>query len=399
MARSLTAGIAVTQLAAEKYPPPPSATPASPTSAPSTPKKRRHYTQHVETEAAVWEDGVVTIKGNPLVRVREIRCPKCGLEKLLHPTAGNGARDPPQIEGKEYCALHPFVDREGYDIYGLPFPKDDVSNSKRKDRAPEKERKNGLQLDGTADSSFESSGPTDSPPPEGKVGERKMVFPNVECPRCPRVVNVRVFARHLNGHLKSGGRASGRAAAARISGTNDEKRTDKESRRTTPALTKDAKAPPQQERSPKKRDRERSDSADERSAKRTSLPESSSSRSELSSASERPKTGGKGNIYGSGKGPIKGLAPGKAPSKAPKKGPSSSSSSISQREREEKEEKDKERRRIMQREMDRQREREIATNKLFMAAKRRWPDKVVKKWKSGKVTVDGKVWEPREGRS
>ena len=399
MARSLTAGIAVTQLAAEKYPPPPPATPASPTSAPSTPKKRRHYPQHVETEAAVWEDGIVTIKGNPLVRVREIRCPKCGLEKLLHPTTGNGARDPPQIEGKEYCALHPFVDREGYDIYGLPFPKDDVSNSKKKDRAPEKERKIGLQLDGAADSSFESSGPIDSPPPEVKAEERKMVFPNVECPRCPRIVNVRVFARHLNGHLRSGGRASGRAAAARISGTNDEKKTEKDSRRTTPALTKDEKAASQLERSPKKRDRERNDNGDERPAKRTSLPDSSSSRSEPTSASERPRTGGKGNIYGPGKHPIKGPAPSNASSKAPKKGPSSSSSSMSHREREEKEEKDKERRRIMQREMDRQREREIATNKLFMAAKRRWPDKVVKKWKSGKVTVDGKVWEPKEGRS
>lgn len=372
----------VSQAARDKYPLAPPTAPTSPTSAPSTPKKRRHYPQHVETDAAVWEDGIVTIKGNPLVNVREIRCPKCGLEKLLHPTTGNGARDPPDVEGKEYCRLEPYVDRAGYDIYGLPFPKDDASNSKKKDRAPEKERKSGLGMDGAADSSFESSGPMDSPPPTDVKEERKMMFPNVECPRCPRMVNVRVFARHLNGHLRSGGRASGRAAAARISGGNEEKRGEREkSRNVTPAAVKEEKSEGRPERSPRKRDRETNDS--ERPAKRTSLPESNSSysRSEASSkssqsSSERPKTGGKGNLFG----------------------PASTRRDLEDRatKEREKEERDQERRRIMQREMDRQREREIATNKLFMKAKKRWPERVVKKWKSGKVTVDGKVWEGRE---
>lgn len=320
--------------------------------------------------------------------MREIRCPKCGLEKLLHPTTGNGARDPPEVDGKEYCKLEPYVDRPGYDIYGLPFPKDDVSNSKKKDRAPEKERKNGLGMDGAVDSSFESSGPMDSPPPTDVKEERKMVFPNVECPRCPRMVNVRVFARHLNGHLRSGGRASGRAAAARISGGNEEKRNDREkSRNVTPAAIKEEKSEVKPERSPRKRDREANDS--ERPAKRTSIPDSASSqsRSDLSSkssqSSERPKTGGKGNLFG--------------PALTRREIEERATREREKEERDrEKEERDQERKRIMQREMDKQREREIATNKLFMKAKKRWPERVVKKWKSGKVTVDGKVWEGRE---
>lgn len=90
---------------------------------------------------------------------------------------------------------------------------------------------NNSQIDG-ADSSFESPAP--SPPPIEQKPKPATIFPNVECPRCPRLVNVRVFARHLNGHLKGGGRASGRAAIMKINGQSGI--TPPVSRKSTPAI-------------------------------------------------------------------------------------------------------------------------------------------------------------------
>jgi hypothetical protein len=218
IAKANTAAIVVEQQAAEIF-----------SDMPTPNKRSRLPPQHLETEAAVYENGLVTIKGNPLEHVHEIRCGKCGLVKLLHPTDGVGARKPEP--GMEYCEKHPYIDKPGHDIYGVSFPKDDASSSKKQ------KAKTVLTLSASqndADSSFESPG--QSPSSEEPKPKQTMSFPNVQCPRCPRQVNIKVFARHLNSHLKSGGRASARAAADRISGqAGSGVNTPPASRTSTPA--------------------------------------------------------------------------------------------------------------------------------------------------------------------
>jgi len=382
IARSLTAGIAISKQAAALFPPK-DATPAptpgptdpsdpsQPPSAPSTPRKNRRRTPRIlETDAALYDNGIVTLKGNPLLNVQQILCPKCGKEKLLYPTTGKGAREP--VPGVEYCERQPWVDKEGCDIYGLPYPRDDVSASsiKKSQREKEKEakllnpeKKNGISfnLDIGTDSSFENNEES-TPPPAAAQEERKMVFPNVSCPRCPRMVNVRVFDKHLNSHLRSGGRASGRAAAMKISAESQTQSQDR-SRKGTPATSNYANPA----RSPLKRDRENGTEGPPEK-KRISL--------NLSNALKNSQAGSN------------------ASSRSDKDARSERSNST--RSIDEQSERDRERARILQREKDKQREREIQTNNNCMAAKRRWLVKVVKKWKSGKVTVDGRLWEPRE---
>ncbi|KFY26786.1 hypothetical protein V493_03884 [Pseudogymnoascus sp. VKM F-4281 (FW-2241)] len=218
IAKANTAAILIEQEAAEAFPDEP------PTPSKSS-KQKHHSPKRLENDAAIYEDGLVTIKGNPLATIHEIRCPKCGLPKLLHPTDGNGARKPEP--GVEYCKRHPYIDKPGHDIYGLPFPKDDsASNRKSKPKGPNLLASSGSQLDGP-DSSFDSADPSPSPAPAEPV-----TFPTTLCPRCPRYINIKVFARHLNLHNKGGGRASGRAAIMKINGQSGV--TPPASRRSTP---------------------------------------------------------------------------------------------------------------------------------------------------------------------
>ena len=118
----------------------------------------------------------------------------------------------------EYCRRHPFIDKPGHDIYGHAFPKDDMGSSrKQKSKAASLLSTSGSQLDGP-DSSFDSADPSPPPAPVTKAAAEPVIFPTITCPRCPRHINVRVFARHLNLHNKGGGRASGRAAIMKING-------------------------------------------------------------------------------------------------------------------------------------------------------------------------------------
>ncbi|OBT68438.1 hypothetical protein VE03_02864 [Pseudogymnoascus sp. 23342-1-I1] len=218
IAKANTAAILIEQEAAETFPDQ-AATPSK--SSKKQPPKR------LENDAAIYEDGLVTIKGNPLATIHEIRCSKCGLPKLLHPTDGNGARKPEP--GVEYCKRHPYIDKPGHDIYGLPFPKDDsTSNRKSKSKPSSLLATSGTQLDGP-DSSFDSADPSPPPAPAEPV-----TFPTTLCPRCPRYINIKVFARHLNLHNKGGGRASGRAAIMKINGQSGV--TPPTSRKSTPVV-------------------------------------------------------------------------------------------------------------------------------------------------------------------
>ncbi|KFZ13296.1 hypothetical protein V502_06699 [Pseudogymnoascus sp. VKM F-4520 (FW-2644)] len=217
IAKANTAAILIEQEAAETFP-----------DQQTTPSKssKKHSPRRLENDAAIYEDGLVTIKGNPLATIHEIRCPKCGLPKLLHPTDGNGARKPEP--GVEYCKRHPYIDKPGHDIYGLPFPKDDSGSNRKSKPKPNLLASSGSQFDGP-DSSFDSADPSPPPAPAEPV-----TFPTTLCPRCPRYINIKVFARHLNLHNKGGGRASGRAAIMKINGQSGV--TPPASRKSTPGV-------------------------------------------------------------------------------------------------------------------------------------------------------------------
>ncbi|CRK41652.1 hypothetical protein BN1723_018855, partial [Verticillium longisporum] len=96
MARATTAVILAEKLASD----------ASESSTPDSKPDVR-----IETDAAIYEDGKVTLKGNPLKTTKDILCPRCHLPRLLHPTDGKGARKPDP--GVVYCKKVPYIDKPG----------------------------------------------------------------------------------------------------------------------------------------------------------------------------------------------------------------------------------------------------------------------------------------------
>ncbi|KAL3954725.1 hypothetical protein ACCO45_010288 [Purpureocillium lilacinum] len=133
-ARANTAAIRVEKLASD----------ASDTSVPDAKPDVR-----VETDAAIYEDGKVLLKGNPLQTTQDILCPKCHLPRLLYPTDGKGARKPdPTVI---YCKKHPYIDKPGCDIYGQSWVAPGPGRGKKK--------KDMEKKDGTDSPATPSSGP------------------------------------------------------------------------------------------------------------------------------------------------------------------------------------------------------------------------------------------------
>ncbi|PGH26403.1 hypothetical protein AJ80_01901 [Polytolypa hystricis UAMH7299] len=133
----------------------------------------------VETEAAIYEDGAVNLKGNPLKTIKEIICPTCRLPRLLHPLTGVGARPPPD-PSKEYCRKHPPVLLDGHDVQGIPFATDKPPTKKKKTQKIE----------------TPGSSPPSSPSTQAQVIE-KPTIPSIKCPNCPRYYQATKFGGHL----------------------------------------------------------------------------------------------------------------------------------------------------------------------------------------------------------
>ncbi|EAU32614.1 hypothetical protein ATEG_07230 [Aspergillus terreus NIH2624] len=145
----------------------------------------------VETDGAVFEDGKVYLKGNPLHTTKEIICPDCRLPRLLYPTTGVGARPPPDPY-REYCQKQPMISKPGHDVHGNPFATDKLNPKKKKQT-------------NTANT------PASSPPttPDGsfkQAAPEKVSFPTVKCPNCPRYFVVTRVAQHLDRCLGLSGR-------------------------------------------------------------------------------------------------------------------------------------------------------------------------------------------------
>lgn len=238
IARANSAAIIVEQLAAEQD--------AEPTpSASESPKGPRT----ASTPAAVFEDGTVYLRGNPLSTTYEIRCPKCRLPKLLYPTDGVGAQAPEECV--TYCKRHPYISKPYHDIYGQAFPREDT-------KLPRKSLNNKNPPSSQPDSSSFDSSITLTPPP-GKIAKTAPSFPNVKCPNCARYSDVRSFRRHLKACMGISNRQSNRTATLKSTNSGLGSRngsTPPGSRKGTPTLMT-------MKTSPLKRDRDEDLSEDD----------------------------------------------------------------------------------------------------------------------------------------
>lgn len=152
----------------------------------------------VETEGAVYDNGKVYLKGNPLETTDAIVCPNCCLPRLFYPPKGAGARPPPD-PSQEYCKKHPPITMPGHDVHGNRFATD--KNPKKK-----KTQQPNTNTPGSSPPSM-----TSTPPPSQSSNENS--FPTVKCPNCPRYFVVTRVAQHLDRCLGISGRQSSRAKA------------------------------------------------------------------------------------------------------------------------------------------------------------------------------------------
>ncbi|KAI5464594.1 hypothetical protein BGZ63DRAFT_401524 [Mariannaea sp. PMI_226] len=207
-ARATTAAIRVEKMASD----------ASDSSSPDSRPDIR-----IETDAAIYEDGKVLLKGNPLKTTSEILCPKCHLPRLLHPTEGKGARKPdPSVI---YCKKHPYIDKPGCDIYGQSWVGPGPGRGKKK--------KDMEKADAPT--------PSERPP-------NVLSFPSATCSKCKRCILVTRLNNHMGSCIGNSGRNASRAAAQKLTnGSSSKDGTPPSSQKATPT-------PGSRATSPKKRD-------------------------------------------------------------------------------------------------------------------------------------------------
>ncbi|KAK2760280.1 hypothetical protein FQN54_002348 [Arachnomyces sp. PD_36] len=163
-----------------------------------------------ETDGAVYDNGKVYLKGNPLKTTKEIICPDCQLPRLLYPTSGLGSRPPPDPY-REYCQKHPPIIKPGCDVHGNLFATDKI-NPKKKKQQPQQP---------AADAPASSPPSTPSTPAGSfkQVAPERISFPTVKCPVCPRYFVVTRVAQHLD-RCMGGGRQANRNRALQDNGSS-----------------------------------------------------------------------------------------------------------------------------------------------------------------------------------
>ncbi|KAL7962580.1 hypothetical protein V8C34DRAFT_269207 [Trichoderma compactum] len=204
-ARATTAAIRVEKLASD------ASESSTPDSAPDV---------RIETDAAIYEDGKVLLKGNPLKTTADILCPRCHLPRLLYPTDGKGARKPdPTIV---YCKKHPFIEKPGCDIYGQSWVGPGPGRGKKK---KDMDKKDG------------SDAPEQRPP-------NVLSFPSATCSKCKRCILVTRLNNHMGSCIGNSGRNASRAAAQRMNGGGSQNEpTPPPSQKATPTPTSRAQSP------------------------------------------------------------------------------------------------------------------------------------------------------------
>ncbi|RDL41018.1 Uncharacterized protein BP5553_00997 [Venustampulla echinocandica] len=238
MAKGTSAAILVEQKATQTAPPSDDSNSAS-----------DHPPHKVEIDSAIYEDGKVYLKGNPLKMATEVICPKCHLPRLLYPTDGSGARKPDP--GREYCKKRPFIEKPYHDIYGQTFQMEGPGRGKKK-----KDMINPLLQSAKENT---PSGSQDSPassPPPGEGPAKPISFPHAKCHNCNTFLPIKRMNNHMIKCIGGGGRDSSRAALLKIQNGNgngsQNGNTPPGSRNSTPAPA--GHANPKGKSSPNKRE-------------------------------------------------------------------------------------------------------------------------------------------------
>lgn len=241
IARASTAAIRVEKLAAD----------TSDTSQPDVRPDLR-----VETDAAIYDDGKVLLKGNPLATTKDILCPRCHLPRLLYPTEGKGARKPdPSII---YCKKHPYIDKPGFDIYGQTWVPQGPGRGKKKKDMEKKIETTPQDTPGGTPGPDEGGG-------KGGAASRPpnvLSFPSATCSKCKRCILVTRLNNHMGSCIGNSGRNASRAAAQKISnGANGHSGSQNDN--TPPNSQKGTPGPGSRASSPKKRASEEVNSDDD----------------------------------------------------------------------------------------------------------------------------------------
>jgi hypothetical protein len=231
MARAATAAIVVESKAAQEY---------------NDETLSDDVNQRVETNAAIYNNGEVYLRGNPLKIVKEIYCPNCGKPRLLHPTNGNRARKPEP--GVEYCKKEPYIEKDYHDVYGQTFQPDGPGRGKKK-----KDMFDPLKL---------AAANGDSPSDGDGVEKKPIQFPHAKCHNCGTFLPIKRMNNHMAKCMGGGGRDSSRNALWKIQNGNSNGNGSQGgstpppgSRNGTPAPSNNSKRA-----SPAKRDRDEDDS-------------------------------------------------------------------------------------------------------------------------------------------
>ncbi|KAI1337171.1 transcriptional activator [Xylariaceae sp. FL0016] len=199
----------------------------------------------VETDAAVYDEGKVLLKGNPLTTTKDILCPSCHLPRLLYPTDGKGARKPdPSII---YCKKYPYIDKPGYDIYGQTWVAQGPGRGKKKKDMEKKLEPTSDSPTPTPDGGSTGGGAASRPP-------NMLSFPSATCSKCKRCILVTRLNNHMGSCIGNSGRNASRAAAQKISNGGDG---------TPPGSQKGTPVSGSRANSPKKRDGDEMDDDDE----------------------------------------------------------------------------------------------------------------------------------------
>ncbi|KAH7064888.1 hypothetical protein B0J12DRAFT_15398 [Macrophomina phaseolina] len=161
----------------------------------------------IDTPAAVYDNGRVTLRGNPLRTTREIVCAHCKLPRLMYPIAGAGSQLPDL--SKQYCTRHPFVSRPGHDIYNNPFPTDMAKTKKERELIKRQEKDN-------TPGSQDADGQENSIAKLAAGGKPASYIPWHTCPNCKRSLLITRFAQHAEKCLGIAGRQSSRNAMVKL---------------------------------------------------------------------------------------------------------------------------------------------------------------------------------------
>jgi hypothetical protein len=191
LARANTAAIKVEKIAADA------------TNDPAAPETRPDI--RIEISEAIYEDGKVFLKGNPLKTTKEILCPRCRLPRLLYPIDGKGARKPDP--GVIYCKKYPYIEKPGYDIYGQTWVAPGPGRGKKK-----------KDMEKKIDPKTDSPG-NGTPAPESRPANT-LSYPSATCSKCKRCILVTRLNNHMGSCIGNSGRNASRAAAQKISNGN-----------------------------------------------------------------------------------------------------------------------------------------------------------------------------------